>query len=486
MLAWLILIPFGAAFLIPIVARKWRPFADIAGVLAMVCLAAIALALVGENPQSENIGGWAPPVGISLALDSFNLIFLIIINVVGLIAGIFSVGYMRMYTSKLRYWSLLLVMIGGMNGLCLTQDLFSLYVFFEIATISSFALVAFGTYHEELEAAFKYLVLGTVAATFVLLGVALVYGLTGTLNMGGLAHHINQHGMDPLLKFALIVLVVGLTSKAALVPFHAWLPDAHSSAPAPVSALLSGVLIKTVGIYALARVMFTIFPPSQEFLNVLIVLGIFSMIGGGLLALGQWDLKRGLAYSSISQIGYVALAFGIGTPLGLMAGLFHLLNHAVFKSLLFLNAGAVEYATGTKDIRELGGLVKRLPLAANTGFVGAMTIAGIPPFGGFWSKLLIVIAAVKAGRPIVAVTAVLVSILTIAYIIRLHKYVYHTESRQEHVRNIAPSMGIAMVVLALICLGVGVYCVFYLPQLQEKLLAPAAQVLASAWKDMSL
>jgi len=224
---------------------------------------------------------------------------------------------------------------------------------------------------------------------------------------------------------------MGFGLKAALVPFHAWLPDAHPSAPAPISAMLSGVLIKSLGVYTLCRVFYNIIGINSSLSLILMVLGTLSMVLGVFLAIGQWDFKRLLAYHSISQIGYVILGIGLGTPLGMIGGLFHLFNHSVFKSLLFLNSGAVEYATGTRDLQKMGGLMTKMPITGTTSLVASMSIAGIPPFNGFWSKLIIIIACVQANRLGYAFWAVLASILTLASFMKVMKYAFFGKLREK-------------------------------------------------------
>jgi len=199
---------------------------------------------------------------------------------------------------------------------------------------------------EELEASFKYMVMGSVASILILFSVGLLYGLTGSLNMADIAGII-QGKENLLLSFSLVLFLAGFGLKAAIIPFHAWLPDAHPSAPAPISAMLSGVLIKALGIYTITRVFFNVYGMTLQLSWALMILGIISMIGGGLLAIRQTDFKRLLAYSSISQIGYIMIGLGCGNYWGLLGALFHLFNHASFKALLFLNSGAVEYSTGT-------------------------------------------------------------------------------------------------------------------------------------------
>ena len=237
--------------------------------------------------------------------------------------------------------------------------------------------------------------------------------------------------------------------------------------------MLSGVLIKSVGIYALSRILHHVIGPTPMVSSILLILGTLSMVVGVLLAFGQRDMKRLLAYSSISQVGYVVFAIGLGTPLGIVAGVFHLLNHAVGKALLFLNAGAVEYATGTRDLQEMGGLAQRMPMTGATSFLAAMSIAGMPPLGGFWSKLLIIMAAVQAGHPVYAFWAVIVSVFTLALFVTVMKDTFFgaLPQRWRDITEVPGGMQAAMAALALICVVSGL---LLLSGIKEGFLAQAA------------
>jgi len=452
MIPFFVVIPMAAAFFIPRVSRrvKWVP--DLLGNLVMMALVAMAFLTIGTGGV-YHMGGWETPLGIDLRVDGLTTLMLLAIGVIGLAATLFSVQYMTRYTSKLRYYALFLLMVAGMNGVVLTGDLFNLYVFMEIAAIASYALVAFGCEREELEASFKYAVLGSVASSLILVGIAITYGMVGTLNMSHVASKVGALENSKPLLFALGLFICGFSLKAALVPFHAWLPDAHPSAPAPISAMLSGVVIKALGIYVLARLVFNVFGASAELLLIVRSLGLISMVVGVFLAIGQWDMKRLFAYHSISQIGYVALGLGLGTPLGIAGGLFHLLNHSVFKSLLFLNAGAVEYTTATRDLKRLGGLRQAMPVTAGTSMVASMSIAGIPPFNGFWSKLLIVMACVESGHYWAALAAVFVSLMTLASFLKVQKYAFFEEAKAAWARvaEVPGLMRVAMLLLATLC-----------------------------------
>jgi multicomponent Na+:H+ antiporter subunit D len=320
-------------------------------------------------------------------------------------------------------------------------------------------------------------VLGSVASSLILVGIAVMYAMTGTLNMPQMADRLTGAPPATPVVFATGLFIAGFSLKAALVPFHAWLPDAHPSAPAPISAMLSGVLIKAIGAYVLARLLFNVVGVTDTLLLVLRTLGVVSMVVGVLLALGQWDMKRLFAYHSISQIGYVVLGLGLGTPLGIAGGLFHLVNHSVFKSLLFLNAGAVERAGGTRDLRRLGGLAGRMPVTAATSMTASLSIAGIPPFNGFWSKLIIVLACVQAGYYGLALWAVLVSLVTLASFMKVQRYAFFAELPEAlaRVRRCPPLMAAAMVLLACGCL---LMSLFVIRGLESPLLVgPAAEVL---------
>lgn len=471
-------IPLGAGFFIPMVARKLPRLADVLANLTTLILLILSLSVIGKSGVYW-MGGWGifknVPLGIALVLDSVSVFMLITISVVSFFVTIYAIQYMDRFTAKARFYALFSLMIAGMNGVVLTGDLFNLYVFLEIASIASYALVAFGCEHEELEAAFKYLVLGSVGSTLILFAVILLYAVTGSLNMAKVSAIIGGN-LGPVHLFAIALFIAGFGLKAALVPFHAWLPDAHPSAPAPISAMLSGVLIKTIGVYAMARVMLNVIGLTPLVSYLLMVLGTVSMVVGVLLAMGQDDIKRFLAYSSISQVGYIVLAIGIGTRFAIAAGLFHLINHAVFKSLLFLNSGAVEYATGTRDLNRMGGLKQKMPVTGTTSLIGSMAIAGIPPFSGFWSKLFIIVAGIQAGRYGFATWAAGVSVLTLAAFMRLQRRAFFGEPGEAVVsaKEVPSTMKISMVALSVLCIMMGL---LWIPQVRNTMLWPAAKVL---------
>jgi len=500
-------IPLAGGFLMPVLGRLFGPgrasavlpILMVAGVLVL----AVRLVLLPDAQTPPYwMGAWDFPLGISLVADGLSKFVILLVALISLLVLIFSIDYMTHYTNPGLFYGLFMLLLAGMNGVVLAGDLFNLFVFLEVAGIASYALVAFGTEADELEAAFKYLVLGSIASAFVLVAVAIVYNVTGHLNLAKVAEALRAGGgLTVPVYLAAAFLLMGFALKAALVPFHAWLPDAHPSAPAPISAMLSGLLIKACGVYVLCRLVFSVFAGPEAFGIILVVLGTLSMVLGALLAVGQADLKRLLAYSSISQVGYVVLAIGTGVValawapahpvllpvagLALFGGLFHMANHAVFKSLLFLCSGSVEQATGTRRLAELGGLGRRMPVTAWSLRAGALAISGVPPFGGFWSKLIIIIVLVQMAVGghwafyLPAGLAVAVAVVTLVYYLKVQRDVLGGEPSEAtaRAREVPFAMCLASVVLAVLCLA---SALLVLPSVRERLVDPAVAVLKAA------
>jgi multicomponent Na+:H+ antiporter subunit D len=458
-----VVLPLVVAGILPLVGKlSRRVLPDLlanATMLFLLVYGAVAgRALIADGPVLQQAPWLGEAVNIRLALDGFSLFMLVAISLVGLAASLFSIDYMEHYGAKGNYYALYLVMIAGMNGLVLSTDLFSVYIFLEVAAVASYALVAYGLGRDELEAAFKYLMLSVVASAFIVAAIAVIFGMTGSLDFAAVAAALKELNAGAVVGAAAAFFIMGFGLKAALVPFHAWLPDAHPSAPAPISAVLSGLLIKVSGVYAMTRIFLGVFGLTPALSGVLMLLGAVSMVAAAFLALGQKDMKRMLAYSSISQVGYVVLGIGIGTPLGIAGGLFHLFNHALAKGLLFLTSGSVQQATGTRDMDDMGGLAKRMPVTALANLVGSLSIAGVPPLNGFWSKLLIIVALVQAGHPVYAVIAVLVSVLTLWYYLIMQRKAFFGKLNEKWaaVKEAPFWMTAATVLLALLCVGIGI------------------------------
>jgi len=496
--------PLAGAFLIMIIGRfikEFNKYFTSLILLFLACLSFYFLFTTGENLYVYKVGGWESinkvPIGIYMVMDGFTAIVVCIINLIGFLSAFYSISYIKRYTGGNYFYALFCLMIAGMNGVVLSGDLFNIFVFLEISVISSYALVAFGVEKNELEASFKYQVLGTLASFLILFGIGFIYWKTKTLNIADIKEVFNAGYDKSYYLFVQILILSGFGLKAAIIPFHAWLPDAHSSAPSPISAMLSGVLIKAVGIYVIIRLFFNMFEISEAMSLLITTLGTLSMVIGVFLAIGQWDIKRLLAYHSISQMGYVVLSVGMGmilvsrgikpeiAALAIGGGIFHLINHAAFKSLLFLNAGAIEYTIGTRDLKEMGGLAKSMPATAATSFVASMSISGIPPFNGFFSKLIIIIAAVMAKFYLLAALAVIVSIITLASFLKFQRYAFFNKSDDKKIRSIKEvpfPMVFSMVILSIICL---ILSLLVIPDIRDAILTPAIDILTDPTKYSS-
>jgi len=459
-----IAVPLILASVMPLIGRFSKRFLpDALTNLAFLFLLVYSLItmrqLSATGPAIHQLLFLKQVLNINMVIDGFSAFMLFTISLVTLCAGLFSINYMEHYGAKANYYALLLIMVAGMNGLVLANDLFQVYLFLEVAAVASYGLVAFGLGLDELEASYKYLMLSAVSSGFILISIAVIFSLTGSLNFGQVAAGLQALNMKYAVGLCAGFFILGFGLKSALVPFHAWLPDAHPSAPAPISAMLSGLLIKVSGVYALARIFFNVFGLNPALSQVLMYAGVISLVVGAVIALGQNDIKRMLAYSSISQVGYIILGIGLGTPLGILGGLFHLFNHAIAKGLLFLNSGSIQNATGTRSLDQMGGLAKRMPLTAATTLIGSLSIAGVPPLAGFWSKLIIIIALFQARQYGFALIAVLTSIVTLWYYLLIQRAAFFGKLNEtwKNIKEAPFWMSASTVILGLICIAVGIF-----------------------------
>jgi hydrogenase-4 component F len=433
-----------------------------------------------------------------LRVDALSALMVVIIGGIGLLASVYSTGYLVQHglvqrgaedtaARRMRtFYGLLMWFLGTMLWGCVTNNVIMLYVAIEATTLTSGLLVAFYWDRRALEAGYKYLMLLTIGITFALFGCVLLYaGAAATNKLVGASallisdvRNVVQFIPGGTAAITIAFLVIGFGTKAGIAPFHPWLPDAHAEAPTPISVLLSGVMIK-MALYAMARTVSIFYPAWPQVTIFIVALGTFTMLLGIILALTQDDLKRLLAYSSVSQMGYVVVGIGLGTYLGCYGGLYHLLNHALYKSLLFMCVGAVMYATGARRISELGGLRSQMPITSGCFFLGALALAGFPPLNGFWSKLTVYLALARAGLWWAAAVAILASILTMVVMVRAGYRVFWGDPRVSttsalSVREVPAWMWVPMVVLAALCGLLGIY-----PQLPYPLLDRAAAVLAT-------
>ncbi len=488
-----IMVLFLGAFLIVMLGHK-KALRNIVAVLSVSVSLACMLALIkpvffnGEiiaywMGSRSVAGGYA--IGIALEVDALSLFFGLLVSTAVFVSCIYSLQYMERDDNVPQYYTLFLMLSGGVLGLVLTGDIFNMFIMVEILTFAAVALTAFrNKAHGALEAAFKYLIVGCMGSTCILVGIILLYAQTHTLNLAQLSALV-PGSFNNTSKLALALLFVGFSTKAFIVPFHPLAADAHGAAPAAVSVLISGVLTKS-GIYGIIRLTYFVFQTMGlgSFQFLLVFVGSVSMFVCVTMALAQHDFKRLLAFHSISQIGYVLTAVGLCTGLGISAGLYHAMNHTLFKGLLFLAAGAVLYETGTTSLDELGGLSKKMPWTTGLFLVGAFSISGLPPFNGFASKWLIYQATYEKaaetgniGYLLVTVIALVTSVLTLASFVKVSQSVFfgRLPAKFENVRDARPSMIIAMCIFAVLCVVTGLF-----PSLVTRYLTePAARAVFS-------
>lgn len=470
-----IMVLFLGAFLIVLLGKN-KTVRNFIAFAAMACSVACMVALVKPVMLNGEIiaywmgnraiaGGYA--IGIALEVDALGLFFGLLISSVVFVAGIYSFQYMAHDDNQQQYYTLFLMLAGGVMGLVLSGDIFNMFIMVEILTFAAVALTAFrNQVFGALEAAFKYLVVGCIGSTCILAGIIILYAQMHTLNFAQLSMLIPGNlNNATILAFAL--LYVGFSTKAFIVPFHPLAADAHGAAPASVSVLISGVLTKS-GIYGIIRLTYFLFQTmnlgTMQFM--LTFIGSLSMFVCVTMALAQHDFKRLLAFHSISQIGYVLTAVGLCTALGISSGLYHAMNHTLFKGLLFLAAGAVLHETGTTDLDKLGGLSKKMPQTTVLFLIGAFSISGVPPFNGFASKWMIYQAtyqkAVESGNIgflFVTVIALITSVLTLASFVKVSQSVFFGQlpKEYENVKEVGFGMRFAMGLLALACIVTGLF-----------------------------
>ena len=439
----------------------------------------------------QPVEGWA--FGISLQVDALSLFFALIVTVAVFISGIYSFTYMKHDDSLVNFYTLFLMLAGSVLGLVLSGDLFNIFVMIEIMTFTAVALTAFrNNYEGALEGAFKYLIVGALGSTSVLVGIAMLYSQLHTLNLAQIAALL-PGAMNPVTVASFGFLFVGFGTKAFLFPFQPLAADAHAVAPASISLMISGVLTKC-GVYGIIRLCYALYQNmDQPFVQYLVTgVGAVSMFICVTMAFNQHNFKRLLAFHSISQVGYVITVVGLGSILGLSAGLYHAMNHTIFKGLLFLTAGAVQHATGTLDLDEMGGLSKKMPKTTILFLIGAASISGLPPFNGFASKWMIYQAAFERAADgnvfflVVAVAALITSVLTLASFIKVAQSAFFGQLPEnfKDVKEVSNGMCIPMWIMAGLCIVTGLFPA----QIQNWLLLPAsnAAMNAAAYIDKAM
>lgn len=474
-------VPIGFSCLIFALGRMHRIFREGLALLGLVITFIISLAICGRVLGGELLVSW----NRNIYVDGLSSLMEVLGSGIGIIIILYSIRYLTHYQigMPLNQWrhtyfyALLVLFVGTLNWTCAINNLIMMWVSLEATTLSSAFLVTFYWQRESMEAGYKYLLLISVGVTLALLGCVLIYAAAVPLLPGQNVLLLTEIGKiaklmpESVVLIACAMFVAGFGTKAGLIPFHAWLPDAHAEAPVPVSALLSGVVIN-IGAYALARTV-TIFAPYYGAVVIFVaILASVSMVIGIVMALVQDDLKRLLAYSSISQIAYVIEGLGLGTYLGIYGGLFHLVNHTIVKAMLFLCAGALLYATGTRKISELGTVAKKMPVTAFCFFVGSLSISGLPPFNCFMSKLTLFLALGDRGLLWAAIIGIVTGILTVACFVRATSRIFWrkpvvADNPGIIIKKVPLLMQASMMILALASILLGIYPHLIYPMLNS-------------------
>ncbi|MDQ3034406.1 MAG: Na+/H+ antiporter subunit D [Myxococcota bacterium] len=386
-------------------------------VVASAALAVASLALLAHVSAHgivvTQVGAWPTPYGISLVADLLACSMLAAASLLGLIVTIYSLGAIDARRTAFGFHPLLQLVLAGSAGAFLTGDLFNLFVWIEVQLIASFVLMALGGERAQLEGAIKYVTLNLVASALLLAAVGLLYGMTGTLGFAAMSARLAAAPVHGPLSAAALLLLCAFGIKAALFPFFFWLPASYHTPPAAVSALFSGLLTK-VGVYAMIRVSIVVFGADIAFdREVLLTVAALTMITGVLGAAAQTDVRRILSFHIVSQIGYMVMGLGLATTIGVGGAIFFVVHNIFAKSALFLVAGVIERARGTGELARLGGLARGSPLLAALFLVPALSLAGIPPFAGFFGKLVLVRAAIEQDAWALTIAALVVSLLTL-------------------------------------------------------------------------
>ncbi|MCF7936389.1 MAG: NADH:ubiquinone oxidoreductase [Synergistales bacterium] len=442
--------------------------------------------LGGESWSLALPSGMSLPIRIILQVDAFSALMALIGGIAMFAGAIFSLRFMERFSGLDKFVTLFFLLTVGMLGMELTGDLFNFFVFLEIASIASIGLVAFWRDKPEaVEAGFKYMLVSIVGAMMVLIAVGILYGRYDVINFAAVAQNLH---MGLAEKVALSFVVIALAMKSGAVPMHMWTPDAYGEAPAGVTCLL--VAVSQASLYGLFRVCFSLYGATMGSGVVawtIIILGMLSMFVGVTMAVIQKDIKRLMAYHSVSQIGYMFLGLGVGLlaiadprALGeygmtaMQGGIYHLFNYSMYKGLLFLTAGALYYRTGTRNLNEMGGLARSMPRTTIMFVIAAAAIAGLPPFNGFVSKLLIY-ESTFAVHPILPVVAMVTSVLTLASFVKVFQTAFLGPARERfrQVREVPPTMVAGMAVLAVVVLGLTLFPTWSL----ANMINPAAEAL---------
>ncbi len=413
--------------------------------LSFAAAVALAAQVNATGVISYELGGWAPPWGIEYRIDTLGSYVLLIVTAIAalvMVAARASVASEVPETKAARFYAALMLAVAGLAGIVATGDAFNVFVFLEISSLASYALISMGRDRRALTSAFDYLVMGTIGATFILIGIGFLYMMTGTLNMQDLAARLPEVWDTRTVRAGFAFLTVGIGLKLAMFPLHLWLPNAYTYAPSVVTAFLAATATK-VAVYLLLRFMLDIFGIDfalgrMPFEYILLPVGVIGILSASLVAIYQVEVKRLLAYSSVAQIGYMLLGIGLASTTGVTGAILHLFNHALMKGALFLALAAVAHRLGSTALRDLNGLGRRMPWTMFAIVIGGLSLIGVPATVGFVSKWYLVLATLEQGLWPVALLILVGSLLAVVYVWKLIEAAYLTEPRNDVAVQEAP------------------------------------------------
>ena len=421
---------------------------------------------------------WISAVDIDFGflIDMVSFPIGLIIALVSTLSCVYSIKYMEKEPNQASYYANLLLFMTGMIGVIFSINLIQFYLFWELMLIPSYLLIAqWGTSRRRLTIGFKYFIFTHMGALFMLLGILSIFSYTMTFNL--LELPAKAAAIPPTMRAAVfILLLLGFFVKMAAFPLHTWLPDAHSEAPTPISAMLSGLMIKS-GAYGIGRILLSILGDRMiQASDYLLTLALITIVYGGLMALAQDDIKRLLAYSSISQMGYIIFGFGTVSTLGIMGSLLHIINHAICKSLLFMCAGSLIHQTGTRSIRRMSGLISKMPITGVACLIGVFSLTGTPPLNAFWSEWMIFAGGLASGKAVFTFIGVASTVITAGYLLWFAWRVFFgpVPKAMADVEESSTSLLAPMIVLTLFCIIFGIW-----PGLFLTFVTPAAEYLSS-------
>ncbi len=433
-----VVLPLVAALVCALVRRGWLAWyiALLVSWAMPVIAVSMLLQVMETGPISYAMGGWAPPIGIEYRVDLLSGFVLLLVSAVGAVMLPYANLSVESEIDEGRrawFYALYLLCLSGLLGITITGDAFNAFVFLEISSLSTYAMISLGSDRRALLAAYQYLIVGTIGATFYVIAIGLLYSMTGTLNMVDLAGRIGSVETVRPIFAALAFLTVGISLKFALFPLHSWLPNAYAYAPTFATAFLAATATKAA-VYLILRFFFSVYGASMVFGNalmseMLLVLSILAMFAASIVAVFQHNIKRMLAYSSVAQIGYITLGIAMVNQNGLTGGIVHLANHAMTKGALFLAIGGIVYRMGAARLEDFAGIGRRMPLTMAGFVIAGLSIIGVPGTAGFISKWYLAIGALDRGWWWLVILLVLSSLIAVLYIGRVVEIAYFREPK---------------------------------------------------------